>query len=82
MAEETVFVAVLRDLKHQISELEVTDPRLELLKKRLFDLSVEVEAINERVRRLEHHQDTGLTIARAVALAAFVVLVVLISRYI
>lgn len=72
---------LLKQIRQDIQDLQVVDPRLELLRQRLFDLSVQVEEIQERINRIESHEDTGLYIARSVAIAAFVVLVVLVSRY-
>lgn len=73
---------ILEAIRQSITDLEVSDPRLEMLRRQLLDLSVHVDQLQERTRRLESHEATGLTIARAVAIAAFVVLVVLVSRYI
>lgn len=73
---------ILLSIREQISRLEVSDPRLEMLKRQLFDLSIMTDQLQERVARLENNERIGLTIARAVAIAAFVVLVVLVSRFI
>lgn len=73
---------ILATLRQSIADLEVTDPRLELLRRQLFDLSIMVDELQERVRQIEKHEEMGLQVARAVAFAGFVVLVVVVSRYI
>lgn len=73
---------VLLSIREQIGRLEVSDPRLEMLRRQLFDLSIMTDELQERVRSLESHERAGLTIARAVAIAVFVVVVVAASRYI
>lgn len=73
---------LLRELRRDIAELQVVDPRLELLRKQLLDLSLMVDEVQEQVRQLEKHEDTGLYIIRIAAMAAFVVLLVLLVRLI
>jgi len=73
---------VLLSIREQIGRLEVSDPRLEMLRRQLFDLSIMTDELQERVRLLEYHERAGLTVARAVAIAVFVVVVVAASRYI
>lgn len=73
---------LLKDIQNSITALEVVDPRLEMLRRQLLDLSIIVDELQERVRQLEKHEDIAQQVAWMIVMAAFVVVVVLVFEYI
>jgi len=72
---------LLKDIRNQVSDLQVTDPRLENLRQLVYDLSIRTEEIEARLRALENHEAAGLQLLRILAIAVFVLIVVYVARY-
>jgi hypothetical protein len=72
----------LKQISKQISDLEVTDPRLDMVRRQLFDLSLMVERLEFRVDKVESNQTVSFHVARALLVAVFVIALVVALRFI
>lgn len=73
---------VLLLIHDRVSDLQVTDPRLEILRGQLLDLSVMVDQLQQRLETLEQHEKTGLNIARSVLILVGALVLSLMVRFI